>query len=115
MKLKSLGSREEMTGKTIKNVVLRVYEGEMLIHFTDDTFILFESSADCDGELEIEVIDCSNDYWKYYLNLFLQAEIITQEEVDQINLEKVVQNRKQVEEHELAQLERLKKKYEKGN
>ncbi len=113
MKLKSLDKVKKMVGKTVASVGMRSYDSELLISFTDGTFIVFDGSIDCDGEAELNIVGNAEKYWStYYLALFQVAGIITQEEFDQINMENVAQGRKDQEKAELAQFLRLKEKYE---
>jgi len=101
-------SLEEIKSKTIKDIIFSHFLENMILLFTDGTFIHFESSQS-ESEIRPEEFDSDNFYG---VEKVIAAGIITPEEIKQIEKEERQKRAEELEENEKTHLERLKAKYE---
>ena len=70
-----LYSFDKIIGKTIKDIYDN-YEGQCIISFTDETFIMFYAQAGYHGDADIEIMDDVFSYWYSYSDLLMNSPAI---------------------------------------
>lgn len=100
---------EEAKGKTIKDFHTN-YRGDLIITFTDDTFICFTVELGYDqGDYDIICDNVSIAHWREEL---VKAEIITQKELDSWTRNEKEAQLAWQEKQDRKTYERLKKQFE---
>lgn len=100
---------EELIGKTIKSIKDDMLYGCMGIVFTDGSYTVIQSGSIYDGDKESPELYAGDEFDNKKQLGLLTAEELAEE--DRKAKERTAYLRKQLEEREKAEFERLKKKY----
>jgi len=115
---------EDLIGKTIAHIEMNRFCDPLLLTTTDGGIMAWRTWTEDDGDMETDVFEgyqveahvFNSKTTKKYL---IQNNICTQEEIDKFTAERIKEHRlyreqlkKESEEHDKAEYERLKQKYE---
>lgn len=99
---------EQCIGKTISNTAFS-WQGEMIVAFEDDTYIIFKAEEGYEGEVNITTTSLDLDNWSD--SDLLTSSIFTKEELEKVKKEAAIEFNLAREKADLATYARLKKKF----